>query len=121
MKFWKTEKADTLPVNWIGMKAPEDVDRAIAASKEQQVAIFKHSTRCGISSTAYNRLSTVADSGNSVPVFFIDVILHRDISNLVENRLGVKHESPQLLLLRNGKVEEHFSHLAIEGSQIIRV
>jgi len=85
------------------------------ASRERPVLIFKHSTRCSISSAALNRLekgwSTADDALHTV--FFLDLIRYRSLSNAIAARYGVEHESPQVLVIRNGQCVYTVSHLGI--------
>lgn len=76
--------------------------------KEEKVLIFKHSTQCGISSSAFQEVNKL-----DFPVYLVRVIEERDVSNYIEEKLGVKHESPQVLLIKNGKCVWHASHRAI--------
>lgn len=68
---------------------------------------------------AYNRIKTswVAELGD-MPLYYLDLIQHRDISNLIAEKLGVMHESPQLILLKNGEVLYSASHSAINVKEV---
>ena len=72
--------------------------------------IFKHSTQCPISSTAADEVRS-ADA--SMSVYWIDVIEQRDLSDWVETQYDLRHESPQLIQIEDGKVKESWSHRAI--------
>ncbi len=77
--------------------------------------IFKHSTSCSISRTALDRLErawTGADNGTHT-VYFLDLLRYRAVSNAVADRYGITHESPQTLVIRNGKCAHDASHFAI--------
>ena len=86
----------------------------------QPVVLFKHSTRCSISGTALNRLerhwkdSEMAD----VKPYHLDLIAHRPISNRIAQVFGVEHQSPQLLLIREGECVFNASHLDISYSDL---
>lgn len=109
------------------------LDEAIASSSERPVFIYKHSTVCPVSARAADHYHDFADEhadgdtdGNTdgeastPPPLFTQVLVieNRDLSNEIEFRLGVRHESPQLLLLRDGKVAWHASHFSITGKDI---
>ena len=105
------------------------LDEAIASSAERPVFVYKHSTVCPVSARAADQYHDFAegnadggtDASSSVPppLFTqVMVIENRDLSNEIESRLGVRHESPQLLLLRDGKVTWHVSHFSITGKDI---
>ena len=96
---------------WKKLESMEDLDAAIEESKTKKVALFKHSTRCSISSMVLSKFErAVEKSDKDVSYYFLDLIAHRDISNEIANRLDVEHQSPQLLVLENGLVIKHASH-----------
>ena len=86
-----------------------------AASHTRPVLIFKHSTRCSISSAALNRLekawSTEDDARHTV--YYLDLIRHRALSNAIADRYGVEHESPQVLVIRDGRCVHATAHFGI--------
>ncbi|MBL0911019.1 MAG: bacillithiol system redox-active protein YtxJ [Bacteroidia bacterium] len=94
--------------------------QTLSFSKEiDSVLIFKHSTRCPISAMAKNRLERRWDfAPGKVPFFFLDLLKHRDISDRIASLYGVQHESPQVLLIKNGKCIFHASHNAISADAI---
>ena len=99
------------------------LDEAIASSAERPVFVYKHSTVCPVSARAADHYHDFADGfpegDASTPLFTqVMVIENRDLSNEIESRLGVRHESPQLLLLRDGKVAWHASHFSISEQSI---
>lgn len=86
----------------------------------EEVAIFKHSTRCSISSMARNRLERDLAGKAHIPVYYLDLIAYRNVSDLIAERLGVPHQSPQLIVLQRGEVLAHSSHNAISGALLER-
>ncbi|MXW06190.1 MAG: bacillithiol system redox-active protein YtxJ [Gemmatimonadetes bacterium] len=113
-------------VRLTGLSALDDV---IASSSERPVFVYKHSTVCPVSARAADQYHDFADDFENVdedmdtdpstPLFTqVMVIENRDLSNEIESRLGITHESPQLLLLRDGKVTWHASHFSITGKDI---
>jgi bacillithiol system protein YtxJ len=80
-------------------------------STSQSVVIFKHSTRCSISHMAKGRLDRY-DNGNT-EFYYLDLIAHRDISNEIASRFQVHHESPQILIIKNGECIYAESHSGI--------
>jgi bacillithiol system protein YtxJ len=91
-------------------------------SRERPVLIFKHSTRCGVSSMAKNRLErywTDQDTEKIEP-YLLDLIRYRDISRSIEETFGVHHESPQVLLIKNGECIYNASHMGIDYQNIIQ-
>ncbi len=87
---------------------------------EQEVPflIFKHSTRCSISSMALNQFEQAWDLNNPVEIYYLDLLNHRDVSVKIEEITGVVHQSPQAILIRNKTVLYHNSHHAIDASAI---
>lgn len=105
------------------------LDEAIASSADRPVFVYKHSTVCPVSARAADHYHDFADDftdgdtdevvSTPLPLFTqVMVIENRDLSNEIESRLGVRHESPQLLLLRDGKVDWHASHFSISEKSI---
>ncbi|MCB9170899.1 MAG: bacillithiol system redox-active protein YtxJ [Flavobacteriales bacterium] len=102
-------------MHWIPLNARAQLDVIDAASQERPVLIFKHSTRCSISFAALDRLErgwSDADDAHH-PAWLLDLIRHRDVSNAVAERYGVRHESPQVLIIHRGRCIDHASHLMI--------
>ena len=86
-------------------------------SQTDPVLIFKHSTRCVISSMALSRLERKWEDSGIKP-YFLDLIANRDVSNGVEDAFGVLHQSPQAILIKKGKVVYHTSHNGIDFGEI---
>ena len=96
----------------------------INLSKEQSangltVLIFKHSTRCSISSMALNRLETKWIDTEKISAYYLDLLSHRDISNEIEQVFSVEHASPQALLIKNGVCIYNASHTNISAADIL--
>lgn len=104
-------------MNWIELNQESQLGEIIAQSKIKPQVIFKHSTRCSISSVAKNRLerSTVPDN---VDFYFLDLIKDRAISNKIADIFAVFHESPQVLLIKNGECVYDESHSGISMDEI---
>ncbi len=93
----------------------DDLDDLISESHEHPVMLFKHSTRCPVSTdadAAYREFALTIDD-DSVRLSHLDLIRHRDISNAIATTLAVTHQSPQAILLRDGAAVWHASHSAI--------
>ena len=105
--------------NWSTLDNEAQLDELVEKSKEKPVAIFKHSTRCGISSGAKRNLE--ADVNNipeNVDFYLLDLISFRNVSSAISARFGVQHESPQMIVLNKGEVVYHASHYSIDMAQI---
>lgn len=90
--------------------------------KEGKWLLFKHSTRCPISSHAHDEYATwLRDAGTArVRTARVLVVESRPISNAIAQRLGVRHESPQAILIENGKPIWHASHHSITAAELAR-
>ncbi len=102
-------------MNWIPLTELDQLDAIDSASVLNPVLIFKHSTRCSISRTALVRLErawTVEDDSVH-SIYFLDLLRYRSISNAIAERYGIEHESPQTLVISNGKCIQVDAHLGI--------
>ena len=91
-------------------------------SKEQHISavlLFKHSTRCSISSMALNRLESKWNDDEQIPVYYLDLLNHRDISNEIATLFSIEHASPKVLLIKNGACVYHNSHNGINAAEIL--
>jgi bacillithiol system protein YtxJ len=104
-------------MNWIELKSEDQIDEIIKKSESKPQVIFKHSTRCSISSMAKGRLERAIAPQNA-EFYFLDLIAYRTISNEVSLRFDVYHESPQILVIRNGKCIYDESHGSITMDEI---
>lgn len=88
----------------------ETIDRL---SVDSPVLIFKHSTQCSISEGALDRMDAGDADAFNFPAYYLDLLAHRAVSNAVETRYGIQHESPQVLVIKNSTCVYHTSHRAI--------
>jgi bacillithiol system protein YtxJ len=102
-------------VNWTELTDIAQLLEVTAISNEKPVVIFKHSTRCSISRMALKQFEREYDLNETVDAYFLDLIAHRDVSNEIASRFNVYHESPQLILIRNGKAVYDVSHSDIDA------
>ncbi|MBT8384521.1 MAG: bacillithiol system redox-active protein YtxJ [Bacteroidia bacterium] len=102
-------------VNWAMIDGIDNMTEIIDRSKNNTLIIFKHSARCGISGSILQKFEkkTSTTSTDNKLFFFINVIKNRDISNEIEKRFSVRHESPQVLIVKNNEVIKHDSHYSI--------
>jgi bacillithiol system protein YtxJ len=99
---------------WKQLELENQIDAINETSKTKTVAIFKHSTRCGISLHALDKLASSWDiSDKELDFYYLDLLNFRNISNEVAKKYGVIHQSPQLIIIRNGKAVYDISHSAI--------
>ena len=118
--FGSSDKQDNSKskINWIPLTDLGQLDEIIALSNEKPAVIFKHSTRCIVSRTALKQFENEYDVENQVSAYFLDLLEHRDISNEIASRFGVYHQSPQLLLIKNGKSVYDVSHSDIDAGEL---
>ncbi|CAD0007150.1 bacillithiol system redox-active protein YtxJ [Flavobacterium chungangense] len=105
-------------VNWTELTNILQLQEVEAISNEKPVVIFKHSTRCSISRMALKQFEREYDLENVVDAYFLDLIAHRDISNEIADKFNVYHESPQLILIKNGKAVYNVSHSDIDATAL---
>jgi bacillithiol system protein YtxJ len=105
---------------WKNIKSEEDLEKALESSYQGKIAIFKHSTSCFISKTVLRNFEKeVENSDQEVEVYYLDLLAHRPISNKIAEDFGIRHESPQLIVIKNGKPVNSASHQDISLSQIV--
>ncbi len=101
-QFWKT------------IESEEDLSKAIEESFQKKVVVFKHSTSCYISKTVLKNFEKeVRNSDKEASYYFLDLLVHRSLSNKIADDFGVQHQSPQLIVLESGKAISNASHQSI--------
>ena len=105
-------------MDWEPLNNISQLDEIISLSNEKPVAIFKHSTRCSISRMALKQFENEFDFPEKVTPYFLDLIAFREISNEIASRFGVQHQSPQLILIKNGKAVYNVSHSDIDSAAL---
>lgn len=106
-------------VPWKNLTEEKQIAEVVELSHEKPQLIFKHSTRCSISSMAKDRLEREWNLENVEP-WYLDLIAYRNVSNAIASQLGVHHESPQAILLQDGVVVHDSSHNSISVSEIAK-
>lgn len=97
------------------LESMADLRDALVAPR---VLLYKHSTRCGLSTRAAEEVATFAENFPDARVELVDVVADRAISNAIEARFGVRHESPQILLVVEGSVVDHVSHREVTADTL---
>lgn len=105
---------------WTELRSSEQLQEIDQKSGEGPVVIFKHSTRCSISSMAWSRFNRgmIDIDGTDVKYYYLDLIQFREVSNAVSEHYGIRHESPQILIILNGECIYDASHMAIGFSAV---
>ncbi len=105
-------------MNWTEISNESQLSEVKDLSKVKPQLIFKHSTRCSISSMAKGRLER-GSTPEGIDFYYLDLIKHRDISQKIAAIFDVSHESPQVLLIKNGECIYDESHSGITMDEIV--
>jgi bacillithiol system protein YtxJ len=107
-------------MNWNELKVLDQVQEIKKESSQQPVLIFKHSHRCNISRTSLDRLERHWNEQEMAHVkpYLLDLLSHRELSNSLATQFSVEHESPQILIIENGKAVLNLSHFEIDYNHI---
>ncbi len=106
-------------IPWNSLTTLAQLDDLVKESKQKTVAIFKHSTRCGISSMTLRRFESEFDTQlENVSLFYLDLLQFREVSNQIVAKFGVMHQSPQLIVIKNGLMVHNASHYDIHAQTI---
>lgn len=107
-------------MNWIPLTSENQLEEIITESNETPVMIFKHSTRCSISSTSLSRLERNWNETEmaNVKAYYLDLIANRPVSNKIASLLHVEHQSPQAIIIEKGKSIWDASHYDIQYDAI---
>ena len=99
-------------MNWINLTNTYELSKIKDDSFQNPQFIFKHSTRCSISKMVLNRFESNNDSV-FLSVYLLDLLNYRNLSNQIANDFNVKHESPQILVIKDSECYIHKSHTSI--------
>ncbi len=114
-------KEEIVEVPWHVLSKMEELDEAVEKSKSKPVVIFKHSNTCGISKMVLRQFEKdYKYEKDKISLYFLDLKQYRNISNEIESRLGIRHESPQLLVIKNGVVIHNDSHQSIDAGHLAK-
>ena len=105
---------------WHPLETNQQLDEVVKNSFKNPQLIFKYSSRCSVSDMAFQRFEKEWHSENieHITPVFLDILSFRSISNAVESFFKVRHESPQILLIKNGECVFHASHFGIDCKEI---
>jgi len=110
-------------MQWSKLESSEQLNEIHQQSEDQFVLIFKHSTTCSISRTTLDRFQRNwnPEVMKGVRPYYLDLLAHRDISNQIARHFSVEHQSPQLLVIRNGQSVYDRSHFDIDFKSVQEV
>jgi bacillithiol system protein YtxJ len=100
------------------LKSLADLDDAVRRSHARPIVIFKHSATCGRSASAFEEVEDLMALEPAAAVFVVSVQFGAHISNEIARRFRLRHESPQVLVIRDGEVAWHASHYRVTREQI---
>lgn len=104
---------------WNDLTELKQLDTIVAESAQTPVLIFKHSTRCPVSRMALRNFEQEYDiEEGKLKAYYLDLLEHRDISNEIAERFGVYHQSPQVILIKDGKAVYDTSHHEIDAGEV---
>ena len=101
---------------WNELKDLGQLNEIVVASNTKPVLIFKHSTTCSISRMALKNFEREFDLQEEITPYFLDLLNHRDISNEIASKFEVIHQSPQIVLIKEGKAIYNASHENIDAT-----
>ncbi len=106
-------------MNWIILSDMSQLNEIINASIEKPIIIFKHSTRCSVSRMALKQFENEYDiSEKEASAYFLDLLNYRDISNEIALRFKIQHQSPQVILIKDGTATYTVSHSDIDAVKL---
>jgi len=105
---------------WKQLTTIDQLNAIEQLSKGKTQVIFKHSTRCGISRMVMNQFISAFDIDANLDLYYLDLLSFRDVSNEVGYKFQVMHQSPQLLVIKNGVAVAHASHGGINELDLAR-
>ncbi|MFK7782748.1 bacillithiol system redox-active protein YtxJ [Psychroserpens sp.] len=118
--FGSSEPKDEKVLPWQALNSISQLEDISERSKTKTQVVFKHSTRCGISSMVMNQFVSMYDLDANIDLYYLDLLSHRDVSNEVGYKFQVMHQSPQLLIIKNGVTVAYASHGAINEVDLVK-
>jgi bacillithiol system protein YtxJ len=117
--FTDNSSESTQSFPWIVLNDLGILESIVSDSHQKPVVIFKHSTRCSISKFALKNFEREYQAGVEVDFYYLDLIAHRAVSNAIAEKFNVVHQSPQILLIKNGVCVYHDSHQDIDFEKLV--
>ena len=105
-------------MNWIALHTEAQLEDIKERSTRRPQLIFKHSTRCTTSALVKGRLERGKEP-ETIDFYYLDLLNHRPISKMIADTFSVDHESPQVLLIRDGECVYDESHFGITMDEIV--
>ncbi|MFC7357570.1 bacillithiol system redox-active protein YtxJ [Jejudonia soesokkakensis] len=116
-----SEKKEKEALPWQALTSMDQLDSIVEASNSIPIVIFKHSTRCGISRMVLRNFESTYDIDSSqIKLYYLDLLNYRNISDEVGYKFQVVHQSPQLIVIKNGVAVAHASHHSIRAEELTK-
>ncbi len=113
-KYFKRTENDYFVIGRILLTDENQLEEILIASKIKPVLLFKHSTSCGISAMVLRKFENkLSDEMDAYHFYFLDLLKYRSISNLIASKFDIPHQSPQLILIKEGEVVHYSSHYGV--------
>ncbi len=117
--FGSSNQENQLPIiEWNQLKDISQLNEIAVSSTTKPILIFKHSRTCIISRMALKNFEREFDLQEEITPYFLDLLNHRDVSNAIASKFEVVHQSPQILLIKNGKSIYNDSHESISVESV---
>lgn len=114
----ESKPKSNLKLNWNQLQDLGQLNEIIILSEEKPVVIFKHSTTCSISRMVFKTFENEYNLNNNQEIYYLDLLNHRDVSNEIANKFAVIHQSPQIIVIKNGVAIYNASHENIHAEEI---
>ena len=113
------KEENSIKINWVALTDKAQLEEIIKISIPKPVLIFKHSSRCGISRMVLKNFESAYDIPETeIDMYFLDLLEYKSLSNAISEKFKVVHQSPQVLVIKNGAVIYHDSHDYISFDKI---
>lgn len=116
--FGKSDELEVLKINWIDLNNESQLDDIQKISKNKSIIIFKHSTRCSISRFVLKQFENEFNLQDKMDCYFLDLLKNREISNEISKRFKIIHQSPQLIVIKDGLAIYNASHEDIDAAEL---
>lgn len=116
--FGSNPDASAPSFEWKHLLTTDQLDQITQQSHEKPILLFKHSTRCSISRMALKQFEREFDIEDKITPYYLDLIANREVSNAIAQQFFVTHQSPQVLVIKDGKSVYNASHSEISANKI---
>lgn len=105
-------------ISWKALELLSDWEKIWNDDSTERFLVFKHSTRCHISSTALKNFNMEMKSTDGITFYYLDLLNFREISNQIAKDTGIEHQSPQVLFIQGGKILYTATHHSIDAEKV---